>query len=78
MFSGIEYLTIDISNHYGLDKETFENRIDWVKQNQDRLETYTDFAEDKYLYAKAVNHFRKALKGLPTGHTVALDSVCSG
>ena len=77
-FSGIEYLAIDIANAYGLDKETFENRIDWVKQNQDRLETYTDFAEDKYLYAKSVNHFRKALKGLPTGHTVALDSVCSG
>lgn len=75
-FSGIEYLAIDVANHFGLDKLPFEARIQWVKSNQDNLEQLE--AEDKPLYAKAVNHFRKALKGLPTGHTVALDSVCSG
>ena len=61
-----------------LDKMEFEARIAWVKSNQDKLESLADKAEDKPLYVKSVNHFRKALKGLPTGHTVALDSCASG
>ena len=77
-FTGIEYLAIDVANAYGLDKETFEYRIDWVKTNQDSLETYASKAEEPHLYNKAVAHFRKALKGLPTGHAVALDSCASG
>lgn len=77
-FNAIEYLAIDIANQYGLDKETFESRIRWVRMNQGNLEDLTKDAETPMLYSKAVAHFRKALKGLPTGHTVALDSVCSG
>lgn len=77
-FTGIEYLAIDVANAYGLDKETFEYRIDWVKANQDSLETYASKAEEPHLYNKAVAHLRKALKGLPSGHAVALDSCASG
>ena len=77
-FSGLEYLAIDVANAYGLDKETFEKRIQWVKQNQSDLENYASKAEEPHLYNKAVAHFRKALKGLPTGHAVALDSCASG
>ena len=77
-FTGIEYLAIDIANQMGLEKETFETRIQWVRDNQDSLEALADQAETKPLYLKAVAQFRKALKGLPIGHTVALDSVCSG
>ena len=75
-FTAVEYLAIDIANHAGLDKETFENRIQWVKDNQDALESVQ--AEEPYLYQKAVKAFRNALKGLPIGHTVTLDSVASG
>lgn len=86
-YTGIQYMAIDIANHFGdgngmlpisLDKMEFEARIAWVKSNQDKLESLADKAEDKPLYVKSVNHFRKALKGLPTGHTVALDSCASG
>ncbi len=77
-YTSIEYLAIDISNQFGLDKLEFEDRIQWVKANQTNLEKYTEEAEEPHLYWKAVNAFRKALKGLPVGHTVALDSVCSG
>lgn len=77
-YTGIEYMAIDIANHYGHDKLEFEDRIQWVKSNQDCLESLADKAEDKPLYVKSVNHFRRALKGLPTGHTVALDSCASG
>jgi hypothetical protein len=77
-YTGIEYMAIDIANDFGLDKLEFEDRISWVKSNQEVLESLADKAEDKPLYMKSVNHFRKALKGLPTGHTVALDSCASG
>lgn len=77
-FTGLEYLAIDVANAYGLDKETFESRIQWVKDNQKDLEDYAELAEEPHLFNKAVAHFRKALKGLPSGHAVALDSVCSG
>lgn len=74
----MDYIAIDISNQYGLDKLTFEERIQWVRTHVDTLEQLTEQAEEPHLYWKAVNAFRKALKGLPVGHTVALDAVCSG
>lgn len=88
-FTAIEYLAIDIANQYGksenpstnfndLNKHTFEERIQWVREHQDILESLTEEAEEPHLYFKAVNAFRKALKGLPIGHTVALDAICSG
>jgi hypothetical protein len=77
-FTGIEYLAIDVANGYGLDKESFEYRIQWVKDNQKDLEDYAQLAEEPHLFNKSVAHFRKALKGLPSGHAVALDSCASG
>lgn len=77
-YTAIEYLAIDISNQYGLDKEEFETRIDWVKSNQHHLLDLADDAEEPDLFYKAVVAFNKALQGLPVGHTVALDAVCSG
>lgn len=77
-FNPIQYLAIDIANHYGLDKEPYEVRISWVKQNQDKLESLQNQAEEPILFAKAVKALRDTDNGLPTGHTVALDSVNSG
>lgn len=77
-YTSIQYMAIDVANHFGLDKLEFEDRIQWVKSNQDKLESLADKAEDKPLYVKSVNHFRRALRGLPTGHTVAFDSCASG
>ena len=77
-FNPIQYLAIDIANHWGLDKETYETRIQWVKDNIDNLKSYQSQAEEPILYAKTVNALRLSQQGLPTGHTVALDSVCSG
>lgn len=62
----------------GLDKLGFEERIQWVRTHVSTLEEHTNQAEEPELYFKAVNAFRTALQGKPVGHTVALDSVCSG
>lgn len=85
-FTAIEYLAIDIANQFGNDvdvgfrgdKDEFENRIQWVRNNFKVLEQRATEAEEPLLYSKAVMAFRKALKGLPIGHSVALDAVCSG
>ena len=77
-FTGFEYLLIDAANAFGLDKELFETRIQWVKDNMDTLESFADQADKKPLFVKAVMAIRKAQAGIPTGHLVGFDSTCSG
>jgi len=77
-FSGYEYLLIDIANQYGLDKLLFEERIQWTTENLSELESLAFKAEKPPLYQKAVMALRKAQAGLPTGHRVGFDAVCSG
>lgn len=77
-FTGWQYLLIDAANAYGLDKDTFDVRIQYIESNLDDLEALADKADNKALYLKAVQAIRKAQKGIPTGHLVGLDGVCSG
>lgn len=81
-FSGYEYLLIDVATQYGLDKLTFEERMNWTNSmlaaTPTMLEEVTYQAENKPLYQKAVMALRKAQQGLPTGHLVGLDATCSG
>lgn len=77
-FNGMQYLAIDIANHYGLDKLNYEDRIKWVKDNISNLESLKHNADEPELYWKAVNAFRKAQDGQAIGHTVAFDSASSG
>ena len=77
-YSPLQYLAIDIANQMGYDKQTFESRISWVKTNRDKLESYQDQAEEPMLFKKAVNAFRQAEEGIPTGHVIGLDSASSG
>ena len=77
-FNPMQYLAIDIANQFGLDKVTYEERIQWVKDNLNYLEEYGNEAEEPLLYYKAVKALRTAQAGKPIGHTVALDSASSG
>jgi hypothetical protein len=77
-FTGFEWLLIDAANHFGHDKKRFEERIDWTKSVLPVLEDYEALAENKPLYNKAVQAIRKAQAGIPTGHMVGVDGVCSG
>lgn len=77
-FTGWEYLLIDAANQYGHDKLTFEGRIDWATHNLDCLEGHAEYADKKPLYIKAVQAIRKAQAGIPIGHLVGFDAVCSG
>lgn len=77
-FTGWEYLLIDAANAFGKDKLTFEKRIEWATAHLQELESLAEQADSKPLFIKAVMAIRKAQKGIPTGHLVGFDAVCSG
>lgn len=77
-FTGFQYLLIDAANQFGLDKKLFEERIQWAMDHLNDLESFIDQADTKPLYIKAVMAIRKAQQGVPTGHLVGFDGVCSG
>lgn len=77
-YTGVEYLMIDCANAFGLDKELFSTRIQWVRDNLEILETLIMQAEEPILFVKAISVIRLAQKGSPTGHLVELDATTSG
>ncbi len=82
-FNGMQYLAIDIANALDIksethDKQTFDERIAWVKKNRDTLEDWTLKAGNPLIYKKAVQSFRHAEKGEAIGHLVELDATTSG
>ncbi|WP_027854426.1 DNA-directed RNA polymerase [Marinobacterium litorale] len=77
-FTGYQYLMIDAANHFGMDKELFETRIQWVKDNMNQLEMLVDQADKPPLFLAAVMAIRDAQAGKPSGHLVGFDSCSSG
>ena len=77
-FTGWEYILIDAANAFGKDKLTFEKRLEWTNSVLPDMESLAEQADSKPLFVKAVMAIRKAQKGIPTGHLVAMDAVCSG
>lgn len=77
-FTGFQYLLIDVANAYGEEKAIFADRINWAVARLDTLEEHTCNADNQALYIKATQAIRKAQAGIPTGHLVGLDAVCSG
>ena len=79
----IDYICIDLANCVGTqgsfrgDKELFEDRIQWVKDNFNQLEDFIDVAENKPQYIKALHALRETMQGNPIGHLVGLDASCS-
>lgn len=77
-FKGIDYIKIDIANHYGLDKLNWDQRILWVDTNHDKLFDLIKEAEEPAQYYSAVKALSAAEEGIPNGHGVALDATSSG
>jgi hypothetical protein len=77
-YSAYEFLCIDIGNQAGLDKLLFEQRIQWVKDNFNRLPYLETSSKERPLYLKAVNALYRACRGEAIGHMVGLDATCSG
>ncbi len=77
-FTGREYLKIDIANHMGLDKLTWDERITWFDANENSLETLIDQADEPALYYAGVKAWREVQAGEPTGYMISLDATSSG
>lgn len=76
-FSGRDYLRIDIANNFGLDKEVWNDRIQWTKDNESTLSNYINDADNKFGYIKAIEAYKNVQKGKPTGHMMFLDACSS-
>lgn len=77
-FTGVEYIKIDIANHFGLDKLSWADRIQWVDDHYSDLAVLDQQADEPVLFRKAVRAYRQALLKQPTGHLVGLDATASG
>lgn len=77
-FSGWEYLCIDAANHFGMDKELFETRIEFIENNINHLGWMVSKAEEPELFQKAIMTINRARHGENVGHIVHFDACCSG
>lgn len=77
-FSGKQYLQIDIANNYDLDKEDWNDRLDWFQQNEHKLmELVPEAKEPALMYAGILAH-QKMKAGEPVSYPVSLDATASG
>lgn len=78
-FKGIHYVIFDIMANFGWDKENFETRLHRFKQcSVDWWQAHLHRAEEPVLALKALNAYRDAMSGKPTGYMANMDAVCSG
>lgn len=90
VYTGLEYLAIDIANNFGLDKSPFEERIHWFNQeiepyvSKDSTDDYLwdiipeIMPNEPELFYAGLLAYRDTLAGKPTGYRISLDAVCSG
>lgn len=77
-FSAREYLKIDIASQYGMDKSTWEERIDWFDANEDKLVSLINSAEHPALFFAGLTAWNDMLQGNPSGYPISLDATSSG
>lgn len=73
--SGLRYLKIDIANCYGLDKKSYQERIDYVSGNtiEDLIQNEEN-ADSMYEYRNAIEAYIEATElGKPVEHITYLD-----
>lgn len=77
-FSGKQYLMIDIANSFGLDKLTWDERLDWAYDNEYRFHKLVSEAKDPAMFYAATQAWHKTRCGEATGYPISLDATSSG
>lgn len=78
LFTGLEYLKIDIASNFGLDKKPWADRLTWFEANKDMLHTHLKAAKDSALFFAGVKSYEATMRGEPTGYPISLDATASG
>ena len=77
-FTGKQYLMIDIANSFGLDKLTWQERLDWFEQHKHCLDEMLPQAENPAMYYAGVQAWDAVQHGVPIGYPISLDATSSG
>jgi len=77
-FTPVQYVKIDIANNFGLDKLTWDQRLEWFEQNKHQLRALLPKAENMAQFYAGIEAWENMQKGLPIGFTVSLDATSSG
>ena len=77
-FTAREYLQIDIANNFGLDTLSWDDRLQWFKDNEDKLDSLLNQAKEPALFFAGVKAWRQVLKGEAIGYPISLDATASG
>lgn len=77
-FTGKEYLKIDIAGSFGLDHESWQDRIIWFDQNEHQLRQLVNRAETPALFFAGVLAWEDCKAGRPSGYMISLDATSSG
>lgn len=80
---GIYWLKVDIANNYGLDKLTFDERVNFVDKNIDDMlansSSWISKADEPLLFKRALLAYKDGVvDGKPIGHICQLDATSSG
>lgn len=78
LLTGVDAMQIDLANCYGLDKQTWEDRLLWAELHHNKLADMADTAESPMLYKKALHAYEMSQKGFSIGHNMFLDACNSG
>ena len=78
VFSGKDYLKIDIANSFGLDKLVWSERIHWFDQHEAILESLTRQAKEPAQFMAGTMAWRATQRKEPTGYLCGLDATASG
>lgn len=78
LFTGKQYLKIDIANSFGLDKEDWDVRLSWFDANESRLHSLINKSEEPALMYAGIQAWEKAKDGHASGYPISLDATASG
>jgi hypothetical protein len=78
LFTAKEYIDISIANAMQMDKLTWQERLDWVEENEENLLVGVLNTKEPYQLMAAVDAKRCADEGEPTGYIMGLDACSSG
>lgn len=78
MFTGKQYLMMDIAGNYGLDNKEWDVRLAWFEEHKDDLMSMMTTAKEPALYFAAVTAWQDVQAGKPSGYPISLDATCSG